>query len=329
MDKSRLEWKVGLFVLIGLVLLGSLLLEFSKGTSWFRPTYKLYLTARNVNGLKLRASVLMSGVPIGTVSDMQLNPNGTNVTLTLSIYSPYLIHQDARFLIEQSGFLGDEFVAVMPTQNAAPAFKPEGHAHAQEPFNLQEVARSAAGFIQRIDETARKLNEAIADVRRLVLNQETLTNLTATIANMRAASERALVAVDHVNTLIDTNSPSIAGAVSNVVYFSQQINDFGNAFGTVLTTNSTEITVAVKNIESSTEVLKSLLTDLQAGKGLAGEVLRSEVMAADFRAIADNLAITSSNLNRHGLWGILWGHKPPATNPPPEPPLAAPNNPFK
>ena len=31
MNKSRLEWKVGLFVFIGLVLLAVLLLQFSKG----------------------------------------------------------------------------------------------------------------------------------------------------------------------------------------------------------------------------------------------------------------------------------------------------------
>ena len=41
MDKSRFEWKVGLFVFIGLVLLAALLLQFSKGTSLFRPTYDI------------------------------------------------------------------------------------------------------------------------------------------------------------------------------------------------------------------------------------------------------------------------------------------------
>jgi hypothetical protein len=30
--------------------------------------------------------------------------------------------------------------------------------------------------------------------------------------------------------------------------------------------------------------------------------------------IVDNLSITTSNLNRLGLWGILWQYKPPRTN---------------
>ncbi len=49
MNQSRLEWKVGLFVFIGLVLLAALLLAFSKGTTFFRPTYDL-LSARPNRG---------------------------------------------------------------------------------------------------------------------------------------------------------------------------------------------------------------------------------------------------------------------------------------
>ena len=86
MEKSRLEWKVGLFVLIGLVLLAVLVIQFSKGNTLFRSTYTLRLHADNVAGLKRRAQVLMSGVQVGTVSEMALGPQGTNVTIFLSIY---------------------------------------------------------------------------------------------------------------------------------------------------------------------------------------------------------------------------------------------------
>ena len=40
-------------------------------------------------------------------------------------------------------------------------------------------------------------------------------------------------------------------------------------------TNSTDITAAVKNIESSTKVLKDLLNNIQSGKGLAGTMLKT------------------------------------------------------
>src|SRR5258706_5377611 len=99
MNKSRLEWKVGLFVIIGLTLLGALLLQFSKGTTLFKPTYRIKLRSGNVSGLKPRATVLMAGVQIGTVGEVQLGPQGTNVTILLRIYSQYQIRTNADFSI--------------------------------------------------------------------------------------------------------------------------------------------------------------------------------------------------------------------------------------
>src|SRR6266536_875229 len=110
MSKSRLEWKVGLCVFIALTMLAALLLQFSKGTNLFHPTKMILLRAGNVGGLKTRASVFMAGVQIGSVADIRLGPQGTNVTIWLKIYNEYEIHKDARFAIEQSGFLGDQYV---------------------------------------------------------------------------------------------------------------------------------------------------------------------------------------------------------------------------
>lgn len=314
MDKKRLEWRVGLFVFIGLVVLGILLLQFSKSASLFRPTYNLYLKANNVGGLKAQAGVLMAGVNIGRVSEIQLNPEGTNVTMTLKIYKQYVIHKDARFLIEQSGFLGDYYVAIVPTLNAGGTWQPEDHPIAEEPFNLQEVARSAAGFLKRIDETTKKLDDAISDVRRLVLNEQTLTNLSVTVGNMRSASEHAVVTVDNINTLVETNSLAVAAAVSNVVHFSHQLNDFADNIKDVVATNSVTLNASMKNIESSTVVLKNVLEDVQSGKGLAGNVLRNEQLATNMDAIVANLSITTSNLNRLGLWHFLWHKEVPPPN---------------
>lgn len=308
MDKKRLEWRVGVFVFIGLLMLAGLLLQFSKGTSLFKPTYNLYLKAKNVGGLKTRASVLMAGVQIGTVSDIELSPQGTNVTITLKLYDKYRIHKDADIRIEQSGFLGDQYIAVIPTFNAGDVWQPNDHVSADDPFNLQEVARSAAGFLKSVDQTTKRLDDAIADVRRLLLNEQTLTNLAVTVGNARVATEHAVATVDNINALVTTNSQAIALAVSNVVFFSQQINEVAGDLKDVVATNGNELSLSLKNFETSTETLKSLLGDVQSGKGLAGDVLKNEQLATNVNNIAANFSIMSSNINRLGLWHFLW-HK--------------------
>lgn len=311
MSKSRLEWKVGLFVFISLAVLAVLLLQFSKGTNLFRPTKIILLRAPNVSGLKVRASVLMAGVQIGSVSDIKLGPQGTNVTISLKIYNEYEIHKDARFTIEQAGFLGDQYVAILPTRNQGDVFRDQGVAEAEAPFNIQEVARSAGSFLRRIEETANRLNDAIADVRRLLLNEHTLTNLAVAVGNLRTVSEHALTTVDGLNSFVSTNAAAFSISGSNLVVFSQQLDQFGGDLKQVLATNTPGLNAAVKNIESSTIILKDLLEDVQAGKGLAGNLLQNPQLSTNISLIASNLSITSSNLNRLGLWGVLWQHKPP------------------
>ena len=202
MEKSRLELKVGLFVAIGLVLLAVLLVQFSKGTSLFRGTYSLKLHAVNVGGLKMKSGVLLSGVQVGTVSQIQLAPDGKSVTITLKVYKNFPIYHDARFVIEQAGFLGDQFVAVIPTTNAPPVLADGAEVNCQEPFNLQEVARSAAGFIQRLDGTAKKLDAAVTDLRAQVLNAQTLASFGTSITNLRVFTEQAIDAVKGINGIV-------------------------------------------------------------------------------------------------------------------------------
>jgi phospholipid/cholesterol/gamma-HCH transport system substrate-binding protein len=322
MDKSRLEIKVGLFVFIGLVLLAALLIMFSKGASLFHGTYELRLHASNVGGLKQRAGVLLAGVQVGTVSTIQLAEDGKSVTILLNIYNRNKIYHDARFVIEQSGFLGDQYVSVIPTSNAPPVLVNGDEVNCQEPFNLQEVARSTSGFVKRIDETAKKLDDSVGDLRRVVLNAQTLTNFSLAVNNMRAFSEQALGTVGDINALVATNGEQVHLAFSNIVLFSQELIELTGSAQALLSTNSPDISNSVKNIEASTEVLKGLMNDIKSGKGIAGTMLQNQQFSTNVEAIANNLTVASSNLNRFGMWRFLF-HKEPA------PKAAATNAPVK
>lgn len=326
MEKSHQEIKVGLFVFVGLVLLAVLLLQFSKSTSIFRGTYGLHLHASNVGGLKERASVLLAGVQVGIVSGIELAPDGKSVTISLRIYNDYKnkIYHDARFVIQQSGFLGDQYVAIIPTTNSPPLLQDGAEVDCEAPFNLQETARAAAGFIQRIDVTAMKLDAAVSDVRRLVLNEQTLTNFSAAISDLRNFSEEATNTVANINALVATNGAQIDMAVSNVVFFSQDLIHLSDTAQGVISTNGPEISAAVKNVESSTETLKQLMDDVQSGNGLVGTLLKNEQLSTNVQAVAANLAIATSNLNQLGLWHFLWHHELPPTNAPANPTMTKP-----
>jgi len=338
MDRSRHEWKVGLFVFIGLALLAALLLQFSKGTTFLRPSYDLLLRAESVGGLKVRAQVLMSGIQVGSVSGMRLAADGRSVIITLRIYEQYKIFKDARFAIEQSGFLGDQYVAILPTHNAGEVFRPGEEASVEPPLELQQVAREATSLLEGIGDAATKINAALTNARQTVLSPQSFTNLALTFSNFNRVSDRSLTLVEGVHSLVESNQSSLTAATSNLNAFLSQANQIADRVDGLLATNSPEIDAALTDIRSSSASLKRLLEGAEQGRGLAGKLLVDEELAGNVSQIASNLSVTTanlsmttSNLNRRGLWGILWKPKTARTNTRPSVsnPLTSPKNPFE
>ncbi|MFN7138911.1 MAG: MlaD family protein [Limisphaerales bacterium] len=317
MSERRLEVKVGIFVVIGLVLIGVLLLYFSKGTTFFTPTYELVMKASKVGGLKSQAQVMMSGVPIGRVSNIALSEDGRTATVQLSILSRYQIYPDAEFTIDSLGFLGDQYVAVRPTENQGTPLQSGAIVTAKDPFDMQELARTSLGFLNRLDGTAENLNNAIRRVDQMVLNEQTLTNMAMAISNLLVFSDVAIQAAQGVEHLFQTNGSPINSALSNLVVFSEQLNDLADELNSTVVTNRTTLTRAVDNLEKSSFLLREMMADVNAGAGVAGSLIRDDQLKLEMQSFVTNLnlvtsnfAILSSNINTRGVWSVLWRQRP-------------------
>ena len=317
MSKQRLEFKVGLFVFLGLVLIAVLMINFSKGASLFKPTYTVYLKTVNVGGLKPQAKVMISGVEVGSVKDITLSSDGKIATVELELLEKYKIYKDAQFTIDALGFLGDQYVAVKPAKNEGEPLKDKDEVTAKEPFDMQELARASLGFVNRLDTTAQRLNDAISRVDRMLLNEETLTNFSMAISNFLVFSDHAIEAADGVKGLFSTNSSPVNVALSNFVVFSRQLNTLADELNKTVITNEVSVTIALSNVQQSSAILKQMLTDVNAGVGVAGTLLKDNQLKLEMssaitnlNSVASNLSLFSSNLNSRGLWSVLWKPKP-------------------
>jgi len=313
MSQSRVEIKVGMFVLLGLTLLALLAILFTRGAAFYADTYEIYLKSGNVGGIKKGASVLMRGIQIGTVAKATLNPDGKGVTMTLKIRTKYNLYRDSRFEIEQSGFLGDQFIAIYPGEDKGPKLADGDEVEARSPFNMQEAVAVATETIRKVGQVSSNIDEAVTEVRRVILNQPTLENFVTSLDRFTAISKDAQTAVSNLNNLVSGNTLPVTAAVSNLNVFTSHLPPLADYLSELITNNGSEITVAIKNFETASTTLTNLMAELHAGEGVAGRLLRDEKMAGDLADIAYNLSITTSNLNTRGLWGILWKQK----NPPP------------
>jgi phospholipid/cholesterol/gamma-HCH transport system substrate-binding protein len=190
---------------------------FSKGSALFTPTYDLNLKAQTVAGLRKGGAVLLSGIVIGNVVGAEVAPGGRGVHIRVRINEKYKIHSDARFAIEQIGFLGDQYVSIYPQENKGEILAPGSVVPLEEPLNFQEIGRGARDLVAQFNETAKTLNASMERVSRTLLSEQTLTNASATLSNFRVVSEKAIITMDSINGIVLSNSAPIEVAVSNLV----------------------------------------------------------------------------------------------------------------
>jgi ABC-type transporter Mla subunit MlaD len=265
----------------------------------------------------------MSGVSIGFVKDIRLGPDGKSVVLTLCIRQQYSIHKDADFQIEQAGLLGDQYISIVPRDNKAPMIRPDEEVQTAPASDFKMMLRSAAGLIEKLDSAAVTLQTAVGRVDKVLLNDSNLLVVSRAITNFEGLSTRAGGTLDRLDALVATNAPAVNDAVTNLGEFTRQLKQLGADLNSVVATNRDEVARAMKNLGSATAGAHQLLDDLQAGKGLAGGLLRDDSMKRDLGVfmtnltiVSSNLTVTSSNLNERGLWWMLWSHKSdvPRTN---------------
>ena len=331
MNDSRFEFKVGLFVFAGAALIALLILNFSKGITLFNPTYKLRVILPHAAGLKPTADVMMSGVPIGKVSSMELADNGKSVAITISILARYKIRKDAQFHIDSLGFLGDQYIEVSPPEDTglAPtsptAYFQNGDTVMGEPtFNMVEAVHSISGVVDQARKTMKDLDQAITNVNASALSTNTLAHFVLAVSNLQVVSERAVGAAGRAENLLSANTAPFNAAVSNFQALSVRLNNSAAALDQIIVTNRDDLRKVVGNLTVASDQFKQIALDLQAGKGPAGALLKDEKMAAEMASFVSNANTMTAefsafgrNLNQRGIWAMLWRPKHTETNPPP------------
>ena len=76
--------------------------------------YELTASFRSVEGITVGTDVRLAGVKIGTVTELELNPETFRADTTFSVKEGVEIPDDSAVVISAEGLLGGNFVEVMP-----------------------------------------------------------------------------------------------------------------------------------------------------------------------------------------------------------------------
>jgi phospholipid/cholesterol/gamma-HCH transport system substrate-binding protein len=77
-------------------------------------SYQMSASFRSIEGVTVGTDVRMSGVKVGTVTELRLNPETFRADATFSVQEGIALPDDSSVQISSEGLLGGNFVEIMP-----------------------------------------------------------------------------------------------------------------------------------------------------------------------------------------------------------------------
>ncbi len=195
-SKKGQNWKLGIFIVAGLVLVVLGLFFIGKQKNLFVSVFQLKAVFNNVSGLKVGNNVRFGGIGIGTVEGIQLLTD-TSVLVNMNIKSDVrkFIKQDASASIGSDGLVGDRVLIISPgTMNREPV-KDNEVLVTKTPVETEQIlaglktsADNAAMITQQLSEVAYKVNHGHGIIARLLGDTSMGDNLHATMVNLKKGS---------------------------------------------------------------------------------------------------------------------------------------------
>lgn len=195
--ESASSWKLGMFVLIGIVAFTATIYFVGKQKKLFGSTFHLNSHFKNVSGLEVGNNVLFSGINIGTVSEIQLISD-TSVVVRLLIEKGVqkFIKKDALASIGSDGLMGDKVLVINPGTSSKIQVLDNDNIASIKAIEMDEIMRSLKTSIDNAsiitDELAQftyKMNHGNGALSKLITDEKFANSLTKTMTNLQTGSK--------------------------------------------------------------------------------------------------------------------------------------------
>lgn len=197
MDKeSGYTWKLGMFVLIGLVLFAFTIYYVGMQKNLFGSTFRLKSNFKNVSGLEVGNNVRFSGINVGTVSEIELiTDSSVVVNLLIKDDVQQFIKTDATASIGSDGLMGDKVLTISPGINSRNTVKDNDQITSKAPIDMEDVMVSikksvdnASIITGQIAEFSYKMNHGNGTLSKLISDEEFAKSLKNTLSNLENSS---------------------------------------------------------------------------------------------------------------------------------------------
>lgn len=288
--------RLGIFIVIGVVLLIIGLYFIGDNKNIFGSTFRLYTSFHNVSGLQTGNNVRYSGINVGTVEKIEV-VHDTSIRVQMVIDADMIKFIRTNFIasIGTDGLMGNKLINIDPGTEDAPLVKPGSEIQSLKSVNPESMLR-----------TLELTNNNVA------LVSANLKNITDNISKSRGNMYSSLMDTSFSSDLhrimkniesVTGNLSSLSAEASSVVKDIKKGNGIAGTliYDTVMTrdlrASMNEIKNTSENFSASSRQLNEVLNKFNHGNGAASVLLNDSIAAENLQQSISNLKSASVKLD--------------------------------
>ena len=317
--------RVGIFVMVGLAVLGFLILNSSGDFNPFREKMRLKARFVAADGLREGSEVQLAGVRIGKVEAVKFLPADSPEDFTIEavmqidkVLDDQPISERIRTdsnaqLVATSLLANDKIINISVGTAKGTPVSENDILESRVAISVNQLTQTGNDLLEQINKLAvpandilNKANQGEGTLGRIVNDESLYRNLDSAIAETKLTVTRLQTTVDKVNSGQGTagkllNDPALYNSLNKTVATLESIsNDIKSGRGSAGKFFSdealyNEMRAAVMELHGVASDFKVISADLVAGRGSFGRLLKDEQLYSDAK---DTLAKFNSTANK-------------------------------
>jgi len=276
------EIKAAFFVL-STILLFIFGFNFLKGSSLLDKQKTIYAVYDEVDGLLVGANVMINGLSIGNVTELDFLPNSTKILVTIKVKDKLNFSSKSTASIYETGVLGGLAISIDPI------FERESIVKTGDTLN-SSVRPGLTELINRqIEPLSRQLQSTITSVDSIftgasnVLNRQTQEEIKESI-NVLTSAIKAInnSSIIIEKTLTDKNA-QINNTIDNFEKISSNLSEVSNEL------NSFGLSSLLSNLEVSVDGISSIVNKLDSDKSTIGKLINEDEVYNNLNSSIESL----------------------------------------
>ncbi len=275
--------RLGLFIVIGAVILVFLIFKMGSKSRLFQGRKKISVIFKDSKGLKKGNDVRFSGVNIGAVYDIMIENDSTvRVVMAIDDKTSEFIKKDSKATVSSEGLVGSKFVGISAGTSNSPSVHEGDQIEAGDSFEIEEILNSFSQVSQNADQITSRLNQLTENIANgqgpigMLLADSMLQNKINNIASaleatsyktnqlagdMRVLPDQVELVGQKLRNITDSfqvANSNLIDATENLSLFSQNLNNDSTTIGKLVGD-----TIMARNIETTIDEVKNTAGDVK------------------------------------------------------------------